>query len=546
MRCTVSLVSLLIAAPLSAQVSPPTPPTPPAPARAPQPSPAPKATPAPRPMPPDWPAPPMPALAPFDVHVDVDVGDVRVKPFIADFKYDYDYNYDYKVEVPRAFAFDNAIASMRSDFASVRPGFYDFSSTPRQSWAPQDPADSAWRQARETLSRGDYRRAAGLFKDLVQKNPNSVYAPDALYYQAFALYRIGGSTELQEALAVLDVRKTKYPAGRGSRGDNDPGLSTRIAGVLASRGMGDRELVKRALAEGGGAASCDNEEQSVRSEALGALRQTDPDQALTLAKSILGKKDDCSTQLRRTALWLIANKRDASATATIAAAAKSDPSSDVRSEATRFLASMPGDDALAALEELAKSDDERVQREAVRALTTHSSPRARQAMRTLVEKNDTPEQLRLTALDAFDRDRSTMDDATWLRTIYPKVDNARVRARIVSAVGRIGGEANEQWIFTLAKDENESTDVRQNALRYVTQTADIASLGKFYDAASARPLREEIVNALGNRKEPEATDKLIDIIKTGTDPQIKRSAINALARKKDPRSTKLLVDLISK
>jgi HEAT repeat protein len=525
MRRTISLIALLIAAPLSAQVTPPTPPAPPEPPRAPQPNPAPRAMPAPRPTPPDWPTPP-----------------------VADFSYDYkyDYKFDNDIGAPRAFAFDDAIASMRSNFASVRPGFYDFNAVPRQSWAQQDPADSAWRVAREALTRGDYRRAAGLFKDLVQKSPNSAYASDALYWQAFALYRIGGSTELQEALVVLDTRKAKYPSGRGSRGDNDPGLTTRIAGVLAARGMGDKDLVKRALAENGGATACDNEEQSVRSEALGALRQTDPDQALTLAKSILGKKDDCSTQLRRTALWLIANKHDASATATIAAVAKSDPSTDVRTEATRFLASMPGDDALAALEELAKSDDERVQREAVRALTTHSSPRARQAMRTLVEKNDTPEQLRLTALDAFDRDRSTMDDATWLRGIYSKVDNVRVRARIVSAVGRIGGEANEQWIFALAKDENESIDVRQNALRYVTQTADIASLGKFYDTASARPLREEIVRALGDRKEPEATDKLIDIIKTGTDPQIKRSAINALTRKKDPRSTQLLINLISK
>ncbi len=534
MRHTTALVALTIAPALLAQTPPsrPMPPTAPTPATAPMAAPMPMPMPAPMPM-----AAPM-VLEPFQVKVG-DFARAYAQDFAYDFKpdskydYQYDFKYDYNVEVPGA-PFDGKV---------MRPGL---AIAPRQSWAQQDPADSTWRVAREAFNRGDYRRAAGLFKDLVQKNPNSVYASDALYFQAFALYRIGGSTELQEALAVLDARKAKYPAGRGSRADNDPGLTTRIAGVLAARGMGDKDVVKRALAEGGGAAVCDNEEQSVRSEALSALRQTDPDQALTLAKAILAKHDDCSTQLRRTALWLIANKHDASATATIASVAKSDPSSDVRTEATRFLASMPGDDALAALEELAKSDDERVQREAVRALTTHSSPRARQAMRALVEKNDTPEQLRLTALDAFDRDRSTLDDAAWLRGIYPKVDNARVRARIVSAVGRIGGAPNEQWIFTLAKDENESTDVRQNALRYVTQSADIASLSKFYDAASARPLREEIVRALGDRREPEATDKLIDIIKTGTDPQIRRSAVNALARKKDPRSTQLLIDLIGK
>jgi len=413
-----------------------------------------------------------------------------------------------------------------------------------QGWAPQDPADSLYRQAQQAMSRGDYRRAASLFKDLPVKQPNSVYASDALYWQAFSLYRIGGTTELQEALAVLDARKSKYPSGR-TRGDADPALATRIAGVLSARGLGNADLVKRALTEGSG--TCDTEDQSVRAEALSALRQTDPDEALAQAKKILGRKDECSVQLRRSALWLIANKKDAAATATLVSVAKGDASMDLRAEATGFLGSIGSDEALAALEDLMKSDDERIQRSAVRALTTHSSPRARVAMRSLIENNGASEQLRITAIDAYNSDRSTLDDATWLRSVYPKVDNARIKARIVSAVARIGGEQNEQWLMSLAKNEDESIDVRQSAFRSIARVADIGALNKFYDGVSARPLREEIVNALADRKEPEATDKLIDIARSGTDPQVRRSAISALTRKgaKDPRTEKLLLDLIS-
>lgn len=411
-----------------------------------------------------------------------------------------------------------------------------------QGWAPQDPADSAWRQAQQAMNRGDYRRAAGLFKDIPAKQPNSVYASDALYWEAFSLYRVGGTTELQEALSVLDQRKSKYPSGR-TRGDADPGLATRIAGVLSARGFGNGDLVKRALTEGNGA--CDNEDQSVRAEALNALRQTDPDEAMAQAKKILDRKDECSVQLRRSALWMIANKKDAAATATLVNVAKNDPSIELRSEAIGFLGSMGTDDALSALEEMLKSDDDRVQRSAVRALTNYPSPRARTAMRTLIENNSANEQLRATALDAFNSDRSTLDDATWLRSIYPKVDNPRIKARIVAAVARIGGDQNEQWLMSLAKNEDESVEVRQNALRYVLRNTDISNLVKFYDGVSARPLREEVVNALGDRKEPEATDKLIDIARSGTDPQVRRDAINQLARKKDARSEKLFMDLLS-
>lgn len=418
----------------------------------------------------------------------------------------------------------------------------EYSPMAPRGWAPQDPADSLWRDAQQAMNRGDYRRAAGLFKDLPAKQPNSVYASDALYWEAFSLYRVGGTAELQEALSVLDQRKSKYPVGR-TRGDADPALATRIAGVLSARGFGDKDLVKRALTEGSG--TCDNEDQSVRAEALNALRQTDPDEALAQAKKILGRKDDCSVQLRRSALWMIANKKDATATATLVSVAKSDPSPDLRAEAAGFLGSMGGDEALSALEELVKSDDDRVQRAAVRALTTFPSPRARTAMRSLIENNGASEQLRITALDAFDRDRSTLDDASWLRSIYPKIESPRIKARIVSAVSRIGGDQNEQWLFSLAKNEDESIDVRLNALRYVARTTDIASLNKFYDGVSARPLREEIINALGGRKEPEATDKLIEIARSGTDPQVRRDAINTLTRKNDPRTTKLLLDLIA-
>lgn len=449
----------------------------------------------------------MPAIASFGLGSGIGQG-------AASASYNYDYNYSYSTRAP-------------------------------QSWAPQDPADSLYRQAQQSMSRGDYRRAASLFKELPGKHPNSVYAGDALYWQAFSLYRIGGTAELQEALSVLDARKSKYPAGRNVRGDADPALATRIAGVLSARGLGSNDLVKRALTEGSG--TCDTEDQSVRAEALSALRQTDPEEALAQSKKILGRKDECSVQLRRSALWLIANKKDAAATATLVSVAKNDPSLELRSEAAGFLGSIGTDEALSALEELVKADDERVQRAAVRALTTHSSPRARIAMRALIENNGANEQLRITAVDAYNSDRSTLDDATWLRSIYPKIDSPRIKARVVSTVSRIGGEQNEQWLMSLAKNEDESIEVRQNALNYVARTVEIGALNKFYDGVSARPLREEIIRTLGDRKEPQATDKLIEIARSGTDPQVRRSAINTLTRKaaKDPRTNKLLLDILS-
>ena len=54
------------------------------------------------------------------------------------------------------------------------------------------------------------------------------------------------------------------------------------------------------------------------------------------------------------------------------------------------------------------------------------------------------------------------------------------------------------------------------------------------------------MNVLAYRKEPEATDKLIEIARTGTDPQLRRLAINYLTRKNDPRTQKLLLEIVDK
>ena len=208
---------------------------------------------------------------------------------------------------------------------------------------------------------------------------------------------------------------------------------------------------------------------------------------------------------------------------------------------------MPGDDALGALEDLLKSsDDAAVQREAISALARHTSPRARQAARVIIERNDAAEALRLSALRAYDRERSSTEDATWLRGIYPKVENTRVKAAIVEAIARIGGDGMDQWFLALARNENESLEARSSAVRRAAQSMDIASLGKFYDAVAVQRLRSAVIDALSSRREPETVDKLVDIAKNGTDPQLRREAISALTRKDDPRAKKALLDLIDR
>ncbi len=496
----------------------------------------------------------------------------------------------------------------------------------RAPWAPGDPADSLYRAAREQLNKGDYRKAADLFKTIADQYPKSVYAPDSQYWEAFALYRIGGTPELREALTVLAALRARQPdsgataprsrnallpppamrdsaraqeraladaeraaarseaaAARAndalsaarqstvnvatvsalaatearlsslntsfsiwpSRRIDAAGLAARIANVLAQRGLADDPAVKQALAAAGN--ECDPDDQSVRVEALSALMESDPGAGRDMATKLLAKRDKCSEPLRQNAVMLLGNSRDTAVTATLISVARTDPSPGVRSAAMQWLVRLHSDAALRAIIDLATSDTDRtIQRNAAMALGQSDDPKARDAIRHMLDDKSADASVQQAALLSFGRRDLSADDATWLEGLYARTTDRDVKRMILEELGRGGQSANSQWLLSVMRNANDSLDLRSDALRVAGRTMDVASLSQLYDQSSEGPIREQVVELLAQRSDSAAVGKLIDIAKNGTDPSMRRSAISALARSKDPRAQKLLLDLIDR
>ena len=421
--------------------------------------------------------------------------------------------------------------------------FGALTSDPPKAWAQSDPADSLYRLARETLNRGEYRRASQLFGDITQKFPNSVYASDARYWKAFALYRIGTTNDLRDALAALQDNSKSYR--QASLQADAPALAARIRGALASQGDPQARAQMVAASQPGDA--CDREDVAVRVEALKSLGETDPESTTPILRRLLARKDDCSTSLRRIALWLLGRRTDAEATDLVMNSARNDPDMRVRADALRFLAAMPGDKAVATIEEMARTPgNEELQRSAIAALGRSDSPRARQGIRNIVERTDLNENLRAAALSSIDAEHSS-DNGAYIRSVYPRLDTPRLKAAAIRAVARTGGNDSDQWLLSIVRNPNEPADIRAMALSYAGRsTIPIADLTKMYDVAGDRPLREQLIRLYAQRPDPQATDKLLEIAKTGTDPDMRRYAISALSRKNDPRTRKLLLEIIDK
>ena len=513
---------------------------------------------------------------------------------------------------------------------------------------PQDPSDSLYREARTLLNRGEWRRAATLFGQVSDRRPESAYAADALYWKAFALYRIGGVAELRESLASLDARKSRFP--RAGNADDAASLTTRVTGALAARGDAAASARLRSQASAD-PASCDDEDLSVRASALSTLMRNDPGSATPILLKVIDRRDQCSLPLRRNAVMILGRRDDATVRTKLVEVARNDPSAEVRSAAIGYLANANSDEMANALDGIMRSDAELdVQRAAARALGTMTAPRAKSAIRSLIERTTAPERLRLDAIASFDRRaaisnaytysyncaggdcgdapmalsvggltgvttprpprppmpaapavaplpptppastiearaaaearmaasadafdaaraavattlesgdvrvarwddderRISPEDAAWLRGVYPKLETNRLKSAAASVLARAGDDATSVWLQSLIQREEEPAEVRANILSRLGREMPIVQLGRLYDGASGRTVRSQIVDVLGRRTEPEATDKLIEIVRTGTDPQLRRAAIAALNRKNDPRTTQLLLELIDR
>jgi HEAT repeat protein len=424
---------------------------------------------------------------------------------------------------------------------------------PPAPWDDADPADSLYRQARETLNRGDYRRAAALFGQITQRYPRSTYAADALYWRAFALYRAGGESDLRDALAALSTQRAQYPKAK-TTGDADA-LEVRIHGALAQRG--DAASAARVSSSASSAPSqsgCsgdDGDEGDVRMAALNALLQMDAERAVPILKQVLARRDACAVPLRRKAVFLLSQKPTAETEALMLDVMRRDPSQRVREEAVHWMGQLQSESAAAALEEIAmRSADEGLREKAIFALSQQNFPRSRSVLRRLAESEETPDRVREKAIFWIGQNRST-ENAQFLRELFtrtPKTERTEeTRKRILFSLSQMEGVGNDRWLLGIAADASQSMEVRKHALWSAGQSGVGASdFIPLYDRITERPLKEQLIWVLSESRDRAAADKLIDIARNDRDVELRKKAIFWLGQMHDPRIQQLLLDIINK
>ena len=429
---------------------------------------------------------------------------------------------------------------------------------PPEAWAKADPADSLYRLAREALSRGDYKRAAEIFHRIPERYPQSAYAGQAMYYEAFALYRSGGDDDLSTARDRLKQLKVKFPAIAKQDGAL---LLTRVCGELAKRG--DQECAKSTYdaAEGGNdvvggetrtiqpGRSCDpdaDENNDERIMALQALLNMDAERALPILKQVLARRDPCSVALRRKAVFLVSQKRTAETASILMSVARSDPDQETREQAVFWLSQVPGSTPL--LEEILKGNgDENIKEKALFSLSQQNEPRAAQSLRDFAARESENSDLREKAIFWLGQRHST-ENTEFLRNLYSRLTNQDLKEKILFSLSQQRGAGNEQWLMNIAVNSKEDIELRKKALFWAGQSGvAISEMSKLYDRVNDSEMKEAIIFGLSQRqRDTGAIDKLFDIARNEKDAELRKKAIFWLGQSRDPRVQQFLMDLINK
>jgi HEAT repeat protein len=437
----------------------------------------------------------------------------------------------------------------RSEGSALRLGTSISFAALRMTGEEAGPADSLYRLGRDAINAGNFRRAAALFAEISAKYPKSEYAPDAPYWRAFALYKVGREDELRDALRALDAQQSLFPKAATIADARD--LRIRIRGALAQQGdVESAEAVTRAAGQNRPCVRDDNDSE-MRAAAMNALLQMNAENALPIIKQVLQKRDECSVALREKAVFLLSQKRTSETEDLLLDTFRNDPARSVRGQALFWLGQIRTDKAVAALEEIATSHpDLDMRQKAIHPLHESNTARAYQVLRRLAENNQTPEAVRDQAIFWLGQRRS-QENADFLRGLFDRIgkggQNDDVRKKILFALSQMRGVGNDRWLLTVAFDSSNTEDVRGHALWCAGQAGVAGSeLVAVYDRLTDSELKEKLIWVMSESRDREATDKLIDIATKDRDMQMRSKALFWLGQKNDPRVRQLIADIINK
>jgi HEAT repeat protein len=443
------------------------------------------------------------------------------------------------------------------------------------------PADSIYRAGQTALNRGEYQKAVDSYRELRRRYPRSPRVGDALYWEAFALYRLGGSTNLRVARERLKLQTKDHP--NASTKVDAGSLRVRVERDLARTGDAEaqawldaqREVVAVAgeatspsgssnsvavagsgvstTSRGGRSgrgredtapAGCDQAKYEEQMMAVQALMSMDAERSLPILKRVMTRRDNCSAGLRRQAVFILGQHADddSEVAPLLLDAVRNDPEPEVKKMALFALGQADDPAAVPALAEILRnSTDRELQKGALFALSQTDDDRGAGILRDYIQREDVPEELMSQAILFLGQKGGA--ESGFLRQVYPKLRSDRAKQMVMMTLAQNGDRENAQWLMERVRDRNEDLEVRKSALFFMgtqSDAVDVAQIASLYSPTLDFEMRKQVLFVLSQRREPAAVDKLLEIAKNDPDRELRKQAVFWLGQSGDPRAAEML------
>lgn len=410
----------------------------------------------------------------------------------------------------------------------------------------QDEAATQYDVARRLLNSAQWMQAVENFRSYRGADAELLYAAESLYWEAYALSRMESTRHWKQALTVLEQQMQRYPDA--STADDTKALLAKVHGELANRG--DSKSAEWVYRETEWAAQEEMEQDEGPDEtklmALNALMQMDSEKAVPILRRLIENKDN-DPELRAHALFVLMQRQGDDVTDLMLDVARNDPDPEVRQQAVFWLSQNDSSETVTVLGAiLSNPADAELHGHAMHALGMMSDPAAAAFLREYIESDASDPELRAQAVFGLSQ-HATAANAAFLRSLFARTQDSETREAILFALSQVSdNDDNAQWLMDIALDTSEDTGMRTQALFMASQAGRVSSadLIGVYDRAEDSDFKGQTLFILSQQHDAAAFDKLLDVARNESDPDLRQNAVFWIGQSGDPRAEQILLDIL--
>ncbi|HEU4508362.1 MAG TPA: HEAT repeat domain-containing protein [Pyrinomonadaceae bacterium] len=470
--------------------------------------------------------------------------------------------------------------------------------------AQQSPKDAAtaFRNARDFITDGEWAKAQEMFSQYVSKYPNEKNIDAALYWLAYSQHKLGWNDRCR---ATIDRLLQNYP--QTSWKDDARVLLAQLGmyvvatvdqpGVTAVTPMAlpaappalntyvytpepaeavaiaqtTLENVSAALValDTNLASGSDDDPCEFKIVVLQALFQTDLQRGIVAATDWLKPGSNQTARCKSAALTLLGRSGGKAATPVILGFAKNEPDLKLRARAISALGSTDDDSVIDPLRDFALNGQQTdIIEAAVYALSRHTGERAINVLSEIATSGKVFAHRKLAIASIASRAGEPAVDA--LFRIYDADQSVEIRKAVISGFANRKSERVGARLFDIARS-SENVELRRAAVSSISRRGGdkaIEFLLSLYDSEKSEDVKDQIINSLGSganfyfdgasgletgqhafatsrMNDQRVIRKLIEIARNPQAPMERRKrAIGWLSRSKDPEVLKFLEELL--